>query len=110
PTFLISSLARRHVTVSLSGDGGDELLAGYNRYLLDSQLLRTVLRSPLALRRVIGFVLQTFAPSTWDRVFHCVSGPGSSASGQRHLGDKVHRLGRIIARESVDDAYITLMS
>src|SRR5439155_20542045 len=54
PTFLIASLARRHVTVSLSGDGGDELLAGYNRYALTSTLSQALLHTPLHARKLIS--------------------------------------------------------
>src|SRR5205823_9401933 len=69
PTFLIAALARRHVTVSLSGDGGDELLAGYNRYSLTSGFSQALLRSPPLARRLIGGTLRAVAPGAWDAVF-----------------------------------------
>src|SRR5205823_14500493 len=68
PTFLIASLARRHVTVSLSGDGGDELLAGYNRYALTSGLSRALLHSPLPVRRLARRALLAVAPTPWNAV------------------------------------------
>jgi len=110
PTFLISSLARRHVTVSLSGDGGDELLAGYNRYLLTSKLSAGLLRSPMPVRTLISRGLQALAPITWDRVLAVFGTIAPSLARQRHLGDKLHRLARVLTNGRPNDVYNSLMS
>ena len=68
PTFLVSELARRHVTVSLSGDGGDELFCGYNRYLLGYRIWQRLRVFPHVFRRAAAWTLNRTPGHMLDKI------------------------------------------
>ena len=68
PTFLVSEMARQHVTVSLSGDAADELWGGYDRYFLASRLWRSFGKFPRFVRRFLAGAICSLSVETWDRV------------------------------------------
>ncbi|MGX5659513.1 asparagine synthase (glutamine-hydrolyzing) [Castellaniella ginsengisoli] len=69
PLYLISKLARRHVTVALSGDGGDELFGGYNRYLGARRVWLRLQSMPGPVRHACAALLRSVSPAGWDRLF-----------------------------------------
>jgi asparagine synthase (glutamine-hydrolysing) len=99
PTHLVAALARRHVTVSLSGDGGDELFGGYNRYFIGQRLFRGLARVPPRMRPALGRALTALSPRAWDRV-----------SRRRRLGERVHKVARVLEGGDIDAMYFELVS
>lgn len=91
PTVLLSQMTRRSVTVALSGDAGDELFCGYNRYLVSRRTWDTASRIPAPLRRGIGKALTRLPPAKWDGLTALPLVPNISM-----LGDKAHKVGRML--------------
>lgn len=106
PTFLVSQLARQHVTVSLSGDAGDELFCGYNRYLLTQRLWKKLSSVPAPLRVLAARAITSLSPAAWDDLAHLIPGAGKWSM----LGDKLHKGARVLASRSVDQLYLGMVS
>ncbi|HEX8208565.1 MAG TPA: asparagine synthase (glutamine-hydrolyzing) [Longimicrobium sp.] len=109
PTFLVCQLARRDVTVVLSGDGGDEVFGGYQRHFQAERLARYN-RVPPVMRSAAARLLTAPSPEGWDRFFDAVA-PVLPGRARRALsGDKVHKFAGVLPARGMEAAYRTLTS
>lgn len=110
PTYLVSQLARQQVTVSLSGDAGDELFAGYNRYLMTRSIWGKVGRLPKPLRAITAGLMRSVSPQLWNNLLTPVQPilPGSMRA--RNIGDKIHKAASVLSVSSIDELYLGLVS
>lgn len=106
PTLLVSRLTRQHVTVSLSGDGGDELFAGYPRYGITAALWNRINRLPMGLRKAVAATLRSASARAWDQLFLVLP----EARRQSINGRRMHRLAQLIVSKSLAEMYVRLMS
>ena len=108
PTFLVAELARRRVTVSLSGDAGDELFCGYTRYEIGSGIKGKVYHLPHAARRALASAIRSMPVGAWDGLFNLVS-PLLNPNIQ-FTGDRVHKLAEILNLTTPEEMYWRLIS
>jgi asparagine synthase (glutamine-hydrolysing) len=106
PTYLVSAMTRNHVTVALSGDGGDELFSGYNRYQLTQRSWRMLSLIPKIARKAFAAGLTSLSPGRWNSIFETI--PRNFYPPQP--GDKIHKVASILGLNDADELYRRLIS
>ena len=110
PTYLVSKLARRDVTVAVSGDGGDELWAGYSRYIDGQPIIRRALRASPALRQLAAAGIDTVGGHTLARGYGITSPLVAKPLRRRLVGDKARKLSLLLRQDSEAGMYRSLLS
>jgi len=106
PTYLVSKMTRGHVTVALSGDGGDELFGGYTRYFRARRLTRAIGAAPMPLRGLAASGMRALSPAAWSALGAMI--PPEHRPAQ--FGDKIHKLADVLAGAAGGDIYRRLVS
>lgn len=110
PTYLVSRLTKQHVTVSLSGDAGDELFGGYNRYFLARNLWRYAGRLPAAGRRAAARVLEACSSPALDGALGWLAPAINRYGHADRVSSKLRKMGEVLDAASPHDFYLKLIS
>lgn len=106
PTYLVSKIAREKVTVSLSGDAGDELFCGYNRYVWGEKISKI----PKSLRNVASSTLNLLSPDSWDMINSALTPLLPMKYRVSQIADKIQKVSSLLSSESQKDIYFNLLT
>jgi asparagine synthase (glutamine-hydrolysing) len=111
PMHLVCRAARQQVTVAMSGDAGDELFGGYNRYFWGPRVWNRVAWLPYRVREMLGAAISAVPPSRWDALSHPLNVLLPGGRGIAHAGDKIQKMARVLRNvRKLDDLYLSLVS
>ena len=106
PTFMVAQMARTHVTVALSGDAGDELFGGYQRYFVSQRIIPRIASLPIGLRRFAAERIEKVGAHRWNALYQILT----LGQGKMLVGDRPLKLASLIREETLLDGYRRLIS
>lgn len=109
PTILVNRFARSELTVCLSGDGGDELFAGYNRYVFTEAVLKKAAALPAVFKSILKALITSVAPGKWDKLYQALNSIAKRKGGAE-FGNKLYKMVSLADAKSKAAAYEYLMS
>ncbi|MGR5357469.1 asparagine synthase (glutamine-hydrolyzing) [Vibrio chagasii] len=109
PTLMVSNFAKKHVTVALTGDCGDEVFCGYNRYVYGQGIVDRVGHVPKELRALIGKSATKVSPLIYDKLIRALSDLLPRLKKYKRVGDNIHKLARVIDFKDEADLYRKLI-
>ena len=105
PTFLVSKFAKEKVTVALSGDAGDELFGGYNRYVFSKKTFNKILKTPILLKKFLSRFMLGFSEEKWNSMLS-----GLLRKRIANIGHKIHKAANVLESSSIRDLHFKLIS
>ena len=105
PTYLVSKFAKQKVTVALSGDAGDELFGGYNRYVFAEQMFSKVIKTPKLVRQLMSTTIFSIREERWDNLLN-----GLLSKRFANTGNKLYKAANALSAKSIRDLHFKLVS
>ena len=109
-TLLVCQVARQHVTVALSGDGGDEGFCGYHRYVLGRTIWSRFRLLPVSFRRQVARLIRSLQPATWDAILGPLRTVLPSSLRVDTPGDRLEKFASVLEMQSPAEFYNRLVS
>ncbi len=105
PTYLVSKFAKQKVTVALSGDAGDELFGGYNRYIYGEKMFNKVAKAPVFIKKLMSQTILSMTEEKCDSILR-----GLTNNRFTNVGHKLHKVSNVLSSKSIRDLHFKLVS
>lgn len=110
PTFLVASMAKEKVTVTLSGDASDELFCGYNRYMMTARYWRFISKLPFNIRKIFAHSICATSPQVWNKIIDPLKPILPKSIHAVNVGDKLHKGANVLCCHSIEALYLKLIT